>query len=423
MRRLLVCLIVAAASLCAIVQNSAAQESIESFYKGRTLTLFIGSGAGGGYDRYARTFAQHIGRHIAGHPNIIAKNMPGASGLRLANYLYNKAPKDGSQFAIIQNSISVRPLQSTENVHYEPQKMNWLASANILTNTCVVWHTSKVQSIQEAMKTAIIVGGEAVGTSTINIPRYLNQMIGTKFKIVKGYPGTASVMMALERGEVDGLCGIGWDSLRATRFNLLKENKIKIILQVGPVPHPDLKGVPFVGDLLTSEQDRPILDFLLARLYIGRPFVAPPGVPLKRVLALRTAFMDTMKDPKFLAQAKKARLPILPVSGEKVQAHIEKLSKTSRATVAAASEILLKGTVLQAKLKWIKADNAEIVEVKRRGRTVYFKHDGKRVKGSARKAKVMIGGNKAKRNQLKAGMTCDITYLGDGDAIGRISCK
>jgi hypothetical protein len=227
----------------------------------------------------------------------------------------------------------------------------------------------------------------------------------------------------MERGEVDGLCGVGWDSLQASSAERLRDGALKVIVQVNVEPIEELKGVPQVMDLAIDAQAREVLEFLVSRQYIGRPFAVPPGVPQNIVTALRRAFDETMADPAFLADAKKTQLEVTPVSGEKVQAHVAKMLATPERIKELADEAThLKGGVIQAKLNWITVKGAEITEVKSKGRSIAFKHDGKTATAALDGTKVTIAGQKAKRGDLKPGLTCDIVYLGDGDAAQSIAC-
>lgn len=268
-----------------------------------------------------------------------------------------------------------------------------------------------------------VVGGTGADTSSTNlVPAFLKTLTGGKIRIIKGYPSTTSVILAMQRKEVEGLCGLGWDSLKAQAYHLLKDGKIRVIIQIAAKPHPELKGVPFVMDMAQSQDDVRVLELLVARQYMGRPYVTPPKVPADRVAALRKAFDDTMADPNFIADAKKVRTPLSPITGQEVERHIQKLFSTPKSVVARANEAtkLKKADVSKAKLNWMEVKGTKIERIKKRN--IFFKDKGKTVQASARRAKIFIGGKKVKRKALKAGMTCDITYLGDKDAAGTIKC-
>lgn len=410
--------------VCGVVFPSDATASVESFYSGKRLTIYIGSNPGGGYDRYGRTVARHITRHIPGQPTPVAKNRPGAGGLILINYLSNKALRDGSVIGIVQNALVLEPLLGNKNALYKATEMTWLGSVNKITNICLSWHTSGVDSIRKLKGTKKLLVGVTTGSSTETVANLLKNLVGSNFQLVRGYPGTTSIMLAMERGEVGGLCGVGWDSIKSTKSDYLKKKKLHIIVQVAPEPHPELKDVPFIYDLVDDPEKKKILDFLMARMLMGRPFVAPPALPADRTAALRKAFWDTMKDPKFLANAKKVRMPVLPISGEQVQRHVAKLYRTSPEIIAKAQDVIkTKGRVFQAKLNWKTVKATKIEKVRRGGRRISFRVGGKLVKVRIGRTRITIDGKKVKRKKLKVGLVCDISYLGDGDAANKLVCK
>ena len=410
--------------VCAVTLPGDATASVEDFYKGKRLTVFIGAGPGGGYDRYGRTVARHITRHIPGHPTAIAKNLPGAGSLVLTNMLYNKAPRDGSVIAIVQNAVALEPLLGNKNARFKASEMTWLGSVNKITNICLAWHTTGIDSVRKLKGGKSLLVGVSVGTSTSTVANLLKNLAGTNFQLVRGYPSTTSIMLAMERGEVGGLCGVGWDSIKSTKSDYLKKKKLHIIAQVAPEPHPELKNVPFVYDLLNDPEKKKILDFLVARMLMGRPFVAPPAIPADRVAALRKAFWDTMKDPKFLAHAKKVRMPVLPITGAHVQRHVAKLDRTPPEIVAKAQDVIQsKGRVIRAKLKWKIVKATKLEKVRRGGRRISFRAGGKLVKARVGRTKITIDGKKVKRKALKVGLVCDVSYLGNGDVTNKLVCR
>ncbi|MDH3240860.1 MAG: tripartite tricarboxylate transporter substrate-binding protein [Alphaproteobacteria bacterium] len=402
--------------------SPALADEVSDFYKGKRMTLFIGSAPGGGYDRYGRLMSRHINRHVPGQPSIVVKNMPGASGLILAGHMYAKANRDGREIAGLHNTVVTQEIFD-RGQRYKSVEFNWLGSVNQLTTTCIATQNAKVKSWPDAKKMRFVVGGTGADTSSTNlVPAFLKTLTDAQIKIIKGYPSTTSVILAMERNEVDGLCGIGWDSLKAQAFNLIRDKKINIIIQVAAKKHPELKGVPFVMDMAKSQDDVRVLEFLVARQYMGRPYIAPPKVPAARVAALRAAFDATMKDPKFQADAKKVRTPLSPIDGQEVSRHIKSLFATPPSVIARANEAtkLQKGDVSKVKLKWLEAKGVKIDGIKKRN--VLFMDNGKKVSASSRGAKIFVGGKKVKRKALKAGMKCDITYLGDGDSAKTIRC-
>jgi tripartite-type tricarboxylate transporter receptor subunit TctC len=317
-----------AAALLAFLPAAAQTQSVADFYKGKNVDLMIGYSVGGGYDVYARMVARHMGKHIPGNPTIVPKNMEGAGSLRLVNWLYNVAPKDGSVFATIGRGTAFNPILGIPGAQFEGPKFTWIGSANDEVSICATWHTTGVDSFEELMTKEIAVGGTGASDDTVQFPKVLNAVLGTKLKIVSGYPGGNDAVLAMERGEVHGRCGWSWSSVMSTHKNWVDEKKINVLLQLALEKHPDLPNVPLVTDLAKTEEQKRILRLIFARQVMGRPFVAPPGIPQDRAEALRKAFMATMKDPEFLAEAEKAGLEITPVPGEKIQELVQEVYDT-----------------------------------------------------------------------------------------------
>ncbi len=330
----------AAATLLLLLPAAAPAQSPAEFYKGKNVDLYIGYSVGGGYDVYARIVARHIGKHIPGNPTIVPKNMEGAGSLRLVNWLYNVAPKDGSVFATIGRGTAFNPILGIPGAQFEGPKFTWIGSANDEVSVCATWHTSGVTKFDELMAKEIAVGGTGASDDTVQFPRVLNGVLGTKMKIVSGYPGGNDAVLAMERGEVHGRCGWSWSSVMATHKNWLDEKKINILLQLALEKHPDLPNVPLVTDLAKTDEQKQILRLIFARQVMGRPFVAPPGIPQDRAEALRKAFMDTMKDKEFLAEAEKAGLEITPVPGEQIQKLVQDVYNTPPEIAKKAAEII-----------------------------------------------------------------------------------
>ena len=418
-----VCAVLAIAGIAAVFAVAVQAQSVEQFYKDKQVDFFIGTEPSGGYNAYARIMGPHFARHIPGQPTFVFRNMPGASGIVLAGHFYNRAPRDGSAVAILHNTIVIEALLGRP-VQYEADKFQWLGSANALTSTCVVGAKSPVQTIAEARERELLIGSTgSTSSSTYIVAAFMNSLTGTRFKIIRGYPSTQSVQLAMERGEVDGLCGVGWDSLLASSQDRLKDGSLKVLVQVNVEAIDDLKGVPQVMELAIDTQAREVLEFLVSRQYIGRPFALPPGVPQDRVTALRRAFDDTMTDPAFLADAKRTLLEVTPVNGEKVQAHVAKMLATPERIKELANEATqLKGGVIQAKLNWLTAKGAAITAVRNDGRAISFLQGGKSVTAELDGTKVTIAGKEAKAADLKVGLNCDIVYLGDGDVAQTVAC-
>ncbi len=295
----------------------------------KQITIHVGSTAGSGYDLPARVLARHISKHVPGNPSPLVRNMPGANGIVLANYMAARAPKNGSEIAIVHNTVVIDALLGNEAVRFKPEELVWLGSTSPLTNTCVVWHTAPATDIAGARKTELRIGATSATDATAIVPKFLNAFIGTKFKVTHGYKGTSMIYNAMERGEVDGVCA-AWDSIRYWRPAGQGSPDIKLLLQVGASPDPSLNNVPFVMDLANSPSDKETLRFLTARQAFARPFVAPPGIGDDKAAILRKAFMAIMNDPAFQADARKANIPVQPADGQTVQAMVAEIMKTPK---------------------------------------------------------------------------------------------
>ena len=324
----------------ALSATTAQTQSVADFYKGKNVDLYVGYSVGGAYDLYARMLARHMSKHIPGNPTIVPKNMEGAGSLRLANWLYNVAPKDGSAFAIFGRGTGFDPLLGNKAAVFDATKFNWIGSANNEVSICVAWHTSGITKFDDLLTHQLVVGGTSRSADTDQFPLFLNAVLGTKMKVVTGYPGGNEVGLAMERGEVQGRCGWSWSSVKTTHKKWLDEKKFIVLVQLALDKHPDLPDVPLVVDLAKTDEQRQILKLVFARQVMGRPFMAPPGVPQDRVDALRQAFMATMQDKEYLADTEKTQMEVNPVSGEKVQALVKEVYSTPPAIAQKAASFL-----------------------------------------------------------------------------------
>ena len=281
-----------------------------------------------------------MGRFIPGNPAIVPKNMPGAGSLVLANWLYNVAPKDGTAFGTIGRGTVFDPLLGSTKAQFDAAKFNWLGSMNDEVSVCVSWYTTGITSLEQVKHNELTVGGSGQAADTDQFPKVLNATIGTKFRLVTGYPGGNDVDLAMERGEVMGRCGWSWSSVVATHKSWIDEHKINVLVQLSLSKHPDLPNVPLAMDLANNDEQRQIFKLVFARQPMGRPFLAPPDVPSDRVSVLREAFMDTMKDGDFLAEAEKMKLEINPVAGDAVQEIVQDVYKTPKPIAAAVAEMI-----------------------------------------------------------------------------------
>jgi tripartite-type tricarboxylate transporter receptor subunit TctC len=319
---------------------AARAQPVADFYRGRNVDLYIGYSVGGAYDLYARLLARHFGNHIPGRTVIVPRNMEGAGSLRLANWLYNVGAKDGTTLATIGRGTGFDPLLGSKGAQFEADKFTWIGSANNEVSVCVAWKTSGITRFEDLFEKELIVGGTGQAADTDQFPRILNGVLGTKFKIVGGYPGGNDINLAMERGEVKGRCGWSWSSVVSTHKRWVEDGSMKVLVQLSLHRHPDLPDVPLVMDFARSEEQQQIFKLIFARQVMGRPFLAPPGVPKERAGALRAAFSDTMRDPEFLADAEKAQLEITPVSGDAIEKFVTEIYQTPKAIAAKAAEFI-----------------------------------------------------------------------------------
>jgi tripartite-type tricarboxylate transporter receptor subunit TctC len=317
--------LLSAASLCAAAPAGA--EDVAAFYKGKQLRFVVGSAAGGGYDLFARIVARHIGHYIPGNPTIIVQNLPAAGGIVMTNQLFSQGPKDGTAVGIPINGIPTAPMLMS-GTQFDSSKLIWVGSTNREAYVAYVWHSVPIKSITELAEKELTVGATTPGTSMVDFPLLINDVLGYKFKIVRGYGGTSQIDLAIERGELQGNGALGWASLKARQQHWIDNKQIRVLAQYGLTRYDELGDVPTMLELAKSEPDRQAMRMLFARTEYGRPYFLPPDVPADRVQALRRAFDATVKDPAFLAEAGKLQLDVSPMTGEEVQALVSELAQT-----------------------------------------------------------------------------------------------
>jgi tripartite-type tricarboxylate transporter receptor subunit TctC len=328
------------AILALLLAPPAEAQSVEQFYKGKSVTMIVGAGVGGGYDVYARALARHMTRHIPGHPAIVPKNVPAASGIAAANMLTAVSEKDGSVIGAFPNNVPMDPLFDNPGVRYDARKLNWLGSIGKLQNVCATWHTSAAKTIAAAREREIVVAAAGATSNTAIMPKVLNALIGTRFKVIPGYDGGTGLTLAIERGEAEGICGLSWSTMKASRPHWIRDRLLNVIVQMGLAKLPDLPAVPAALDLVAGHDDRQVLELILMRQEPGRPFAAPPEVPADRVAALRRAFEDTLKDDAFIAEAGKLQLEIEPMTGVEIDRLLQQAHGAPRPIVQRAVELL-----------------------------------------------------------------------------------
>ena len=329
-----------AALLAAVVAETTSAQAPAPFYRGKQVTMLIASGVGGGYDTYARALARHMTRHIPGNPLIVSKNVPGAGGLIAANTLYNSSAPDGLTFAALTNGAAMEPLFGETAARFDAQKLNWIGSIGKLENICVTFKGSPITRIEQAKAREVAVSASGAGGNSSIMPRILNQFLGTKFKVIGGYTEGSGTTLALERGEVDGVCGLSYSTLRTMHADWFRDRKVNVILQIGLQKLRDLPDVPNALDLISNADDRRVLELILIRQEMGRPFALPDGVAADRVAILRQAFEATLKDPAFLADAAKLQMEIDPLTGSQIEDLLKTAYSAPRPIVQRAAQLV-----------------------------------------------------------------------------------
>jgi tripartite-type tricarboxylate transporter receptor subunit TctC len=305
-----------------------APSSAADFYAGKTIEFIIGSNPGGGYDIYARALARHIVRHIPGHPTIVPKNLPGAGSAKAAAFIHSMAAKDGTALGAVFPGAIMEPLLGDRSqAQYDPTKLQYVGTADNGTRICITGHNSQTRTFEDALKRKTIVGASQAGGSSRDYAYLHNKLNKTQFDIVSGYKGTVDILLAIERGEVDGTCGYDWSSLNTQKPDWLRDKKVNILVQVALEPEATLTrmGVPRIWQYIKGEEDKKVAELVVTQQVFGRPYFLPPGTPAAQVKILRDAFVKTMADPAFLDEAKRLRLSIDPLDGEKVQKIVETL--------------------------------------------------------------------------------------------------
>jgi tripartite-type tricarboxylate transporter receptor subunit TctC len=330
------------AALTIALASPAPAQSVEEFYKGKTINLVIGYSVGGGYDLYGRLLARHIGKHIPGRPNIVPQNLTGAGSLRAAQFIYSVAPKDGTAFGTFGRTIATTPLLTPASAQFDGTKFTWLGSITNEVSTCVTWHTAPVKSWNDVLTKEVAMGGEGPGADPDVYTLLYKNVFGAKMKLITGYHGTNDTTLAMERGEVDGLCGLSWSTLKSRHQQWMNERKINILIQAALKKQPELANVPLAIELTKDREQLQILKLFLISQEMARPFAAPPSIPDDRKAALVAAFEATMKDPEFLAEAQKLNMDVNPLGGKTIDGLLAELYATPRAVIEKAAQAIAK---------------------------------------------------------------------------------
>lgn len=316
-------------------------QAANPFYKGKEVRLLIGTPVGGGYDTYGRFFARHLPRFLPGHPTVIAQNMPGAAGVTMANHLYHQAPKDGTVIGSGAGSIATAALFGASGARYDARRFTWIGSLNSEVGLVISWRDSPVKTAQDLFTKELIVGGSGYTDGNVIFPNTMNNVLGTKFKVVPGYKGTANIALALERGEVGGMGSWHYSSIMSSRPDWLRDGKINVLIQLALAPHPKVHNIPTVLDLAKTDEQRAVIELVFAQQDMGRPFFAPPDLPAARAKTLRDAFKAMVKDPEMLREAESRQFEInQPMPGEDMAKLIGRLHDMPAGAIARAGDVI-----------------------------------------------------------------------------------
>jgi tripartite-type tricarboxylate transporter receptor subunit TctC len=326
-------------ALAAGTPTTATAQSAEPFFKGKTISVYIGFAPGGTYDYYSRLFARYIGRHIPGNPSVVAQSMPGAGSFLAANFLYAVAPKDGTALGMITQAAAIEEALASPGVKYKSADFNWIGRMSGVVELHFTWKTSPARTLDDATRAEIPLAGTGPGSPSEGYPKLLNALAGTRFKVISGYPGSTQGMVAMERGEVDGAL-TSWNTLNRTRKDWLRNHDVNLLVQYVPERHRDLPDVPTALDAAKTAEGRAIMAFFISGAQVGRSIVAPPGVPAERIKVLRAAFDAMLEDPELLAEIEKTGLEFAPGSGEDLQKTIAATAGTPREVVERTQAIL-----------------------------------------------------------------------------------
>lgn len=407
--------------------ESGAVIAAEDFYRGKTLNVIVTSGAGGSVDLMARLTTRHLGKHIPGNPHVIIKYMTGGGGIVGGNYLYNNAPKDGTEIGAMLMTVPFEPLFFGDKSHskFDPLKFIWLGSPAKFESVALSWHTSPVKKAEDLWTHELIVGSAGIGSNSTNDAIVMRNLLGFKYKVILGYPGGGDIDLAMIRGETQGRAGTSWNALVTRYPDWVAEKKVNILYQMGTEKNPAIPAdVPLILEFAKTAEERAVLELKFAAYDLGYPVLAPPGTPPDRIATLRKALADTYKDPGFLGDAKKARVKIYPVTGELQQAVLEKAYSASVAVRERLAQASIPGNQLErAKSKTVKGRIEEIAKSEEGPMIRFVSGSAENRALVARRTKISVNGQSGKLPDLKPGMTCDIDFFGDGGQATSVACK
>jgi tripartite-type tricarboxylate transporter receptor subunit TctC len=394
------------------------------FYKGKRLILTASASPGGGFDRYTRLLSRHIVNHIPGKPRAIVKNRTGASGMVLTNYTYNVAPKDGTFIGNVRSTAIKEAIFGNKRSRIDGRKFEYNGNLNSETSSCVFWHTSGAISLKDFYNKPLIMGASGRGGESYSYPALFNSLFDTKFKMILGYRASGLRMLAMERGEIHGECGSYTSILKFQRAKQIKSGKLRVLVLASNKADPDFAHVPNMLDQTDDPEKRKIMAFMFGPLEIARMFAAPPGTPKDRVKILRAGFDAAVKDPAFLADAKRGKLNLDPSSAAEVEKVVARLYSATPGMIKRIKKALA-GKVAKRKLVYY-THTTKITKTKRKGARIYFKdRDGRKAQASVsgKRTKITVNGKKAKKSKIKKGMTCTLNFAGPYSRAKTIDCK
>jgi tripartite-type tricarboxylate transporter receptor subunit TctC len=414
------------ALLCASAASSAtAQEA--AFYRGKMLSVIVTSGSGGSVDLMSRLTIRHLGKHIPGNPSVIIKYLTGGGGIVGGNYLYHNASKDGTEIGAMLMTVPFEPLFFGDKSHskFDPLKFHWLGSPAKFESVALSWHTSPVKKAEDLRTQELIVGSAGIGSNSTNDAIVMRNLLGFKYKVILGYPGGGDIDLAMMRGETSGRAGTSWTALLSRYPDWVAEKKINILYQMGTEKNPAIPSdVPLILEFAKTPEERAVLELKFAAYDLGYPVLAPPATPSERVETLRKALADTYRDPAFVADAKKARVDIYPVTGQRLHAVLEKAYSAPLAVRERLAHVSVPGNALESAKSIKVTGRIEEIEESEDGPMVKFASGGKASHALvASQTKVSINGQAGKLPDLKAGMSCDIIYFGDKGQATSVVCE
>lgn len=423
-------LALAGAAAGAILVSAMDARAQDVTFKGKTVRVIVGYEAGGGYDIYARSLARYLGGNMPGKPNVITQNMPGAGSVLAVNYIYERAPKDGTQFATFSRTVPLLAFSGDQKgVRFDALKLTWVGTSSSYSDDAYIMMVRKDRGITSVSdlrgrKEPLKFASTGFGSTGHDVPLILRDTLGFNLQVVHGYPGGSTLYLAVERGEMDGRM-VGYSSIKSAQPQWLeKDSKVMPLLQFArETRHPDLPNVPTARELARNDADRGLIEMMEATYFLARPFAGPPGMPPANAKAVRAAFMATHKDPGYLGEAAKLRIDVSPLDGEKVTEIVERLAKLPRELYARYDNILANPKSAPRQVNW-QIVEGRISKLAKKGR-FEFEADGKTMKSrmASGYTKLSVGGKKAKTSAVKEGMTCKIWYEGDNTDAGQMECK